>query len=144
MPARGTRRIIVDDQFLKRAEEVAAVCYTDSMIWDALGIKSKSFYDLMRKNPHFAQTIKRAQAKKTEKVLHKFHKKIEEGDITAIIFFLKCRAGWIEAEKRKALSLKKMELELRKDELELKAMIAAKFTPKDAVEFLEKYGSIAA
>lgn len=150
MPARGTRKIIVDELFLNRAKELSNSMFCDKQICEGLGIKETSFYELMKNNSDFANAIKSARTDKVRLVTSKFQEKIEAGDLGAMIFFLKCRGGWIEASaqyhidaKQREYELKLKEFELAKQALELKALISAKFTPQDAAEFLEKYDSIA-
>jgi len=138
MPAKGTRKIIVDDAFLKKAAELSNSMFCDKQICEGLGIKESSFYELMKHNMDFAHTIKSARADKVCLVTSKFQEKIEAGDLGAMIFFLKCRGGWIEEDRRRFIDLKRKELELKQDELELRVMIASKISPGDALNFLEK------
>nr|DAR64144.1 MAG TPA: terminase small subunit [Caudoviricetes sp.] len=79
---------------LGRVEDLAAQGLTHAQIADALGIGETSFYARKKESEDFEAAIKRGRAKGIEVVTNKLFEQCREGNTTAIIFFLKARAGW--------------------------------------------------
>ncbi|SMB88495.1 hypothetical protein SAMN05660772_02818 [Pasteurella testudinis DSM 23072] len=83
---------------LKQVEALAARGLTQQQIADSLGISETTLYTNKRENVDFAEAIKRGKAKGIATVTNKLFAKIEEGNLTATIFYLKTQAGWRETE----------------------------------------------
>ena len=81
---------------LKQVEALAARGLTQQQIADSLGISESTLYTNKRENADFAEAIKRGKAKGIATVTNKLFAKIEEGNLTATIFYLKTQAGWKE------------------------------------------------
>ena len=81
---------------LKQVEALAARGLTQQQIADSLGISESTLYTNKRENVDFAEAIKRGKAKGIATVTNKLFAKIEEGNLTATIFYLKTQAGWKE------------------------------------------------
>ena len=81
---------------IKQVEALAARGLTQQQIADSLGISESTLYTNKRENVDFAEAIKRGKAKGIATVTNKLFAKIEEGNLTATIFYLKTQAGWKE------------------------------------------------
>lgn len=88
-----------DELDLKQVERLASQGLTQQQIADALGISERSFRNYKEKFAEFADAIKKGKAKGIARVTNKLFEKIETGDTTSIIFFLKTQGGWKEASK---------------------------------------------
>lgn len=83
---------------LAKVEALAANGLTQQQIADSLGISERAFYSAKKENADFAEAIKRGKAKGIAVVTNALMKKIKEGNVTAMIFFLKSQAGWRESQ----------------------------------------------
>jgi hypothetical protein len=81
---------------LKEAERLASLGLNMIQIANSLGISQSTLYEKLTKYPEFSEALKRGHAKGVAKVAEKFMKKVEQMDTTAMIFWLKCNAGWRE------------------------------------------------
>nr|DAS25958.1 MAG TPA: terminase small subunit [Caudoviricetes sp.] len=79
---------------LGRVEDLASQGLTYEQIADALGISVRTLDGRRSESADFADAIKRGRAKGIEVVTNKLFEQCREGNTTAIIFFLKARAGW--------------------------------------------------
>lgn len=61
-----------------------------------LGISRRVFFKYQEENPEFAEAYDRGRAKATAVIAGKLLQKVETGSLVAIIFWLKCQAGWKE------------------------------------------------
>lgn len=82
---------------LAKVEELSSLGLTHEQIADSLGISQTTLYS-RKKSEDFADAIKKGQAKGIAHVTNKLRAQIDEGNITATIFFLKTRAGWKETQ----------------------------------------------
>jgi len=80
-------------------ERAAEVCDSNEQIADALGIGLTCFYERKKGDPEFSEAIRRGKAKAILHVGSKLMEQIDEGNVTAMIFYLKCRAGWKETDR---------------------------------------------
>ena len=94
------RKIEID---LAKVESLAAQGLTDQQIADALGISRATVTRNKRDNDAFDAAIKRGKAKGIALVSSKLMEQVKGGNITAMIFFLKTRAGWSERDNESAL-----------------------------------------
>jgi len=83
---------------LAKVESLAANGLTQEQIALALGISETTLYANKRENADLADAIKRGQAKGVAVVTNKLMESIKGGNMTGMIFFLKCRAGWKETQ----------------------------------------------
>ena len=79
---------------LAKVEECAQFCDNDEEIARALGISPSTLYNRKRESAEFKEAIKNGRAKANVFVGGKLMEQVKKGNITAIIFYLKCRAGW--------------------------------------------------
>lgn len=81
---------------LAKVEAMAANGLTQQQIADSLGISVSTLYGRKRENEEFEEAIKRGKAKGIAVVTNELMEQIKSGNVTAMIFFLKSRAGWKE------------------------------------------------
>lgn len=91
-----TRKKIEID--LNRVEALAGRGLNQRQICDALGISEDTFTRRKKDSADFAESFKKGKAQSIAYVAGKLQKKIEDGDLAAIIFWLKCQAGWSEKQ----------------------------------------------
>lgn len=103
-------------------EALATQGLSDQQISDALGISLSTLKRHKKLNEPFWTTLKKGRAKGVAVIANKLFTKAQEGDIAAIIFFLKTRGGFFEGglfeEERKALELRREQLAIERAELE--------------------------
>lgn len=84
---------------LAKVERFAAQGMTEAQIAAALGISQDTITRRKQNDADFADAIKRGQAKGIAVVTNKLMEQVQAGNITAMIFFLKCRADWKETQR---------------------------------------------
>ena len=67
-------------------------------IADHFGISVKTFQRVMERQPDVMTAYKKGKSSKIKYVASKLMDKINDGDLTAIIFFMKTQAGWTEKQ----------------------------------------------
>jgi len=90
MAKRGRKPIEFD---LKQVESYAARGLNQEQIADALGIHRSTLFANKAKSADFSDAIKRGLAKGLAIVTNKLFELVQEGNLGAICFFLKCRGG---------------------------------------------------
>lgn len=83
---------------LSKVEALAANGLTQEQIALALGISEGTLYSRKRSNKDFEEAIKRGKAKGVAVVTNKLMESIKNGNMTGMIFFLKCQAGWRDVQ----------------------------------------------
>jgi len=94
--ARPTKKLTSDQ--IAQVEVLAAFLTVEQMA-DYFCISRKTFYNMMEKDQEINTRYKRGQAATVKDIASNLITKAREGDMTAIIFFLKTRAGWRETQK---------------------------------------------
>ena len=79
---------------LEKVEQLAAQGLTEEQICHCLGFTARTLYTHKRENSEISEAIKRGRSKGIAFVSNKLFDQCKDGNITAIIFFLKARAGW--------------------------------------------------
>lgn len=79
---------------LERVEKLAARGLTFDQIAAALGISRDTLYRRKRELRDFSDALEKGRARGISEVANKLFETAMQGNITAIIFFLKCRANW--------------------------------------------------
>lgn len=79
-----------------KVEALAARGLTQEQIADCLGIHISTLCDKKNEFVEFAEAIKRGQSKGVSLVANALYESAKNGNTTAQIFFLKCRAHWKE------------------------------------------------
>lgn len=83
---------------LKSVEELASLGLTEQQIADSLGISRSTLSRRKTDNDTFDTALRKGKAKAIVKVSSALMNEVEKGSLRAIIFYLKCRAGWREKE----------------------------------------------
>jgi len=94
----GRKPFEITERVLEKVESLAAQGMTIEQIAHALGIGESTLYDKKAKNPEMLEALKRGQAKGIATISNSLFNKAKSGDVTSMIFYLKCRAGWREQD----------------------------------------------
>ena len=96
----GRPKFEVTEEVLQRAERAMAQGLTKEQCAAALGISRSKFFEIQEQNVDFLDAIKRGEAMGIEEVTNAlFENATLERDNTAIIFYLKNRAGWVDKKE---------------------------------------------
>jgi transcriptional regulator with XRE-family HTH domain len=83
---------------LRVVEELASLGLTEQQIADSLGISRSTLSRRKTDDETFDTALRKGKAQATVKVTSALMTEVEKGSLRAIIFYLKCRAGWREEE----------------------------------------------
>ena len=109
----GRPKFEVTEEVLQRTERLMAQGLTRDQCARALGISVATFYVYQAENSEFSEAIKRGEALGIEEVTNAlFENATLERDNTAIIFYLKNRAGWVDKQEHKVETENKVTLDL--------------------------------
>ena len=98
----GRPKFEVTEEVLQRTERAMAQGLTKEQCAAALGISRSKFFEIQEQNVDFLDAIKRGEAMGIEEVTNAlFENATLERDNTAIIFYLKNRAGWVDKTETK-------------------------------------------
>lgn len=87
---------------IAKVEELAGLGLTKEEIALSLGVSYNTLNRRAKESEDVDTAKKRGRASANIKVAGALMKSIEEGNVTAIIFYLKTRAGWTEKQKIEA------------------------------------------
>jgi hypothetical protein len=109
----GRPKFEINEEVLQRTERLMAQGLTREQCARALGISVATFYVYQAENSEFSEAIKRGEAMGIEEVTNAlFENATLERDNTAIIFYLKNRAGWVDKQEHKVETENKVTLDL--------------------------------
>ena len=91
----GRPPIVFNKKQIAEVENYAQFLNADQ-IADTMGISRDSFRVIRDRQPDVSSAYKKGKAKTVGFVISKLIKKIKEGEVTAMIFYLKTQAGWSE------------------------------------------------
>jgi hypothetical protein len=94
----GRPVIPITDEMIEKAEALSSRGLTMEQIADSLGLGARTLYEKEQAFPQLAQAIKAGRAKGISVIANALYECGKAGNITAQIFYLKCRAKWKEAE----------------------------------------------
>lgn len=83
---------------LQADEELASLGLTDQQIADSLGISRSTLSRRKADDDTFEAVLRKGKTKAIVKVSSALMQEVENGSLRAIIFYLRCRAGWREEE----------------------------------------------
>lgn len=89
----GRPKIIPD---IIEVEKLASQGLTLEQIAHCLGISYKTLNERKKEFEDFSEAVKRGQAAGIQQVTSALFQNVRGGNVTAQIFYLKCRAGWKE------------------------------------------------
>ena len=78
----------------------------------ALGIGLSTLYEKQNEFTEFAEAIKRGKGKGIQTITNRLYEKALEGDNTAMIFYLKNRAGWQDKIEKETIVEHKQVIDL--------------------------------
>ena len=108
----GRPKFVVTKDMCERAEAYASQGLTSEQIALALGIGQSTLYDKQNEFKEFAEAIKRGKGRGIQRVTNKLYEKALEGDNTAMIFYLKNRAGWQDKIEKETIIEQKQVIDL--------------------------------
>ena len=131
----GRPKFEVTKEVLQRAERAMAQGLTKEQCAAALGISVSTFQLYQAENSEFSEAIKRGQALGIDAVTNAlFENATVERDNTAIIFYLKNRAGWVDKQEVTATVETNHVIDLTRIPDEQLKSIEAAFSRADAGE----------
>ena len=83
---------------LAKVEKLAARGLTNEQIAACLGICESTLYDKKKVFLEFSEAIKKGKASGVQQVSNALFEAALSGNVTAMIFFLKTKAGWKEPD----------------------------------------------
>lgn len=83
---------------------------TQEQMWNYFGVGKDTWYDRKSKYPEMDEAIKMGSSKKILYVASKLMNEIENGNVAAMIFFLKTQGRWAEHSKVQVTETPKKEL----------------------------------
>ena len=92
----GRPKRIFSKEELKSVEEMAGRGVSDENIAKTLSINPDTLYDKIKTDQEFSESIKRGRAKGEDFAANCLNVQMQNGNITAIIFYLKTRHNWKE------------------------------------------------
>jgi len=96
----GRPKFEITEAIMKKAEDYAAKGLTAEQIAMVLGISETTFYERQAENAEFAEALKRGRGTGIANVTNALYEKATvDKDNTAMIFYLKNRAGWVDKQE---------------------------------------------
>lgn len=90
-----SKKIVFDDRQMAQVEALASVLTLEQMS-DYFGIARNTFKAVCERQPEVLEHYKKGKAKAISNVAKNLLTIANEGNLTAIIFYLKTQAGWRE------------------------------------------------
>jgi transcriptional regulator with XRE-family HTH domain len=108
----GRPKLVVTKEMCQRAEAYASQGLTQEQIAAVMGMATSTLYDKQNEFTEFSNAIKRGKGKGIQQVTNKLFEKALEGDNTAMIFYLKNRAGWQDKIEKETIVEHKQVIDL--------------------------------
>lgn len=93
----GRKPIELNQEQMAQVEALASVLSIEQ-IADYFGISKTTFYAIMDRDEKVLERYKKGKAKAIGSVAQGLLRQAQEGNLTAIIFYLKTQAGWRETQ----------------------------------------------
>jgi hypothetical protein len=88
-----SKKIIMDEAQIAQVESLSAYLSIEQ-IANYFGFSEDTFYELKKRDPRVLRAYKKGKAKAIGIVASKLMKLIDQGDVTAAIFYLKTQGRW--------------------------------------------------
>jgi len=109
----GRPRFEVTEEVLANTRRFMAQGLTKEQCAAALGISRSKFFEIQEQNVDFLDAIKGGEAEGVQQVTNALYEKATiDRDNTAMIFYLKNRAGWVDKTETKVHEEKTITLDL--------------------------------
>jgi len=96
----GRPKFEITEEILKKTESLMAKGLTKEQCAGMLGVSVSTFMLYQAENSEFSESIKRGQSIGIDQVTNALYEKATvDKDNTAIIFYLKNRAGWVDKQE---------------------------------------------
>jgi len=96
----GRPKFEITEEILKKTESLMAKGLTKEQCAGMLGVSVSTFMLYQAENSEFSEAIKRGQSIGIDQVTNALYEKATvDKDNTAIIFYLKNRAGWVDKQE---------------------------------------------
>lgn len=92
------KTIVITPAIIQHVRKLAGLGLTINQIHDYYGLSDKQWLKLRKKHPMLELAMKQGKAVNCEWAAGKLRHKMEQGNLGAIIFYLKTQAGWREKE----------------------------------------------
>ena len=104
----GRPPIILTDEQKKKVKQMASIC-TAQQIADYLGVSRPVFFDILNRDEEVSILYKKGRVEGHNIVAGKLMDKIQNGDVTAMIFYLKTQSKWSN-DKEEEIKDNKLEI----------------------------------
>ena len=109
----GRPKFEVTDEVLENTRRFMAQGLTKEQCAASLGISRSKFFEIQEQNVDFLDAIKSGEAEGIQQVTNALYEKATvDRDNTAMIFFLKNRAGWVDKQEHKVATETTVTLDL--------------------------------
>jgi len=122
----GRPPIILTDEQKKKVKQMASVC-TIQQIADYLGVSRPVFFDILNRDEEVSILYKKGRVEGHNIVAGKLMDKIQNGDVTAMIFYLKTQSKWSNDKEE----------EIKDNKLEITVSIAENQNKENLARFKE-------
>ena len=95
----GRPRFEITPEVCEKVENLSAQGLTVDQIALVLGVSHWTIYERQNEFPEFSDALKRGRGKGVANVTNALYTKAVDGDNTAMIFYLKNRAGWVDKQE---------------------------------------------
>jgi|HubBroStandDraft_5_1064220.scaffolds.fasta_scaffold15845_4 hypothetical protein len=98
MKAKKTRqkKLVIDDLKLQEIQNMAGRGLTNEQIAHYYGITPMTLYNMKKRDERIVERLRKGKSQAIITVSGRLMQAINEGNVTAMIFYLKTQAGWKE------------------------------------------------
>lgn len=96
---KGGRPAVVFDEVMTRQYEELSSVLTKAQCADFFGISLTTLKEVEKRQPEVYDSYKRGKSQAIANVANNLVKQAKDGNMSAIIFYLKTQAGWSETQK---------------------------------------------
>lgn len=89
-----SKTIVLSEDDITKVKKLASYHLTAEQIADVLGVARSTFFNIMNRQPEVQDAFHRGQTNLAMLAKKRLAEKISDGDLTAIIFYLKTKQGW--------------------------------------------------
>lgn len=109
--------IKLDDKMIEQAEKLAGCGLTSLQISEYFGWSRATFYNKQKEYPELLDAIKRGRQKVHAKIGKSLVDQALKGNLTAAIFYLKTKCGWVDPTPREGGGANEQEVKININKL---------------------------